>query len=73
MSGKEKNNLFVVDITCIDRIAEEMISDMLAELYEWSGKEENNENIRLVSLGEIRGITQLADTLKREITNDPQP
>ena len=41
-----------------------LTDEMLSELYDWCGKSDSEENMRLVSMGEIRGMTQLANALK---------
>ena len=40
------------------------ISEMVSELYEYTGEEESAENIRLATLGEIRGICRFAEIMK---------
>ena len=41
-----------------------LIGEMVSELYEFTGKDESMENMRIATLGEIRGICQMADVMK---------
>lgn len=52
------------DAACIDHHVHRLIDDMLSDLYDWSGASETQRNLQLVTLGEIRGICQLATALK---------
>ena len=38
--------------------------ELVSELYEYTGEEESDENIRLATLGEIRGICRFAEIMK---------
>lgn len=55
-----------IDEACIDHNVHGLIADMLSlsDLYDWSGPSETARNLQLVTLGEIRGICQLATALK---------
>lgn len=48
----------------IDYNALRLIGEIVSELYEFTDKDENMENMRIATLGEIRGICQMADTMK---------
>lgn len=49
-----------VDSACIDHNVDKLIGEMTDELYEWV----DNDRIVTTTLGEIRGIHQLAEALK---------
>lgn len=51
----------------INSIAFRLIEDNVSELYDFS--DDKNDNIRLATLGEIRGIILLAIELKKELKN----
>lgn len=53
-----------IDESCINHNALRMISEMVSELYEFTDRKEDFENMRIATLGEIRGICVLAETLK---------
>jgi len=53
-----------IDEACIDHNVARLTDEMLSELYDWCGKSDNEENMWLVSMGEIRGMMQLANALK---------
>ena len=41
-----------------------LIGEMVSELYEFTDSDANMENMRIATLGEIRGICQMANTMK---------
>ena len=49
-----------IDEVCINHNVDKLIGEMTDELYEWV----DNDRLMAVSLGEIRGIHQLAEALK---------
>ena len=49
----------------IDYNALRLIGEMVSELYEFTDKDESMENMRIATLGEIRGICQMADVMKK--------
>ena len=48
----------------IDYNAVRLIGEMVSELYEITDSDANMENMRIATLGEIRGICQMADVMK---------
>lgn len=48
----------------IDYNALRLIGEMVSELYEFTDKDESMENMRIATLGEIRGICQMADAMR---------
>lgn len=48
----------------IDYNAVRLIGEMVSELYEFTDADENMERMRIATLGEIRGICQMADAMK---------
>lgn len=48
----------------IDHNAVRLIGEMVSELYEFTDADENMERMRIATLGEIRGICQMADAMK---------
>jgi hypothetical protein len=48
----------------IDYNALRLIGEMVSELYEFTDSDANMENMRIATLGEIRGICQMAATMK---------
>lgn len=53
-----------IDESCINHNAVRLIGEMISELYEFTDKDENMENMRIATLGEIRGICQMAEFMK---------
>lgn len=53
-----------IDESCINHNALRLIGEMVSELYEFTDKDESMENMRIATLGEIRGICQMADAMK---------
>jgi hypothetical protein len=53
-----------IDYSNIDYNALRLIGEMVSELYEFTDSDANMENMRIATLGEIRGICQMADTMK---------
>ena len=49
----------------IDYNAVRLIGEMVSELYEFTDADENMERMRIATLGEIRGICQMADVMKK--------
>lgn len=49
---------------CVDYNAVRLIGEMVSELYEFTGADSNAERVRIATLGEIRGICQMADAMK---------
>lgn len=49
----------------IDYNALRLIGEMVSELYEFTDADENMERMRIATLGEIRGICQMADVMKK--------
>lgn len=48
----------------IDYNALRLIGEMVSELYEFTDQDASMENMRIATLGEIRGICQMADAMK---------
>ena len=42
-------------------------SEMVSELYEFTDQDESMENMRIATLGEIRGICRMADVMKEAL------
>lgn len=53
-----------IDYSNIDYNALRLIGEMVSELYEFTDSDANMENMRIATLGEIRGICQMAATMK---------
>ena len=53
-----------LDVRNIEYNALQEISELVSELYEYTGEEKAAENIRLATLGEIRGICRFAELMK---------
>lgn len=53
-----------IDESCINHNALRLIGDMVSELYEFTDANDDMERLRIATLGEIRGICQMADTMK---------
>lgn len=49
-----------IDTACIDHNVDRLIGEITTELYEWV----DDDRMAAVTLGEIRGIHQLAEALK---------
>ena len=56
-----------IDESCINYNAMRLISDMVSELYEFCDADDNMERMRIATLGEIRGICQMADEMKKAL------
>ena len=53
-----------IDESCINHNALRLIGEMVSELYEFTDQDESMENMRIATLGEIRGTCQMADATK---------
>ncbi len=53
-----------IDESCINHNAVRLVGKMVSELYEFTDQDESMENMRIATLGEIRGICQMADAMK---------
>ena len=53
-----------IDYSNIDYNAVRLIGEMVSELYEFTDQGASMENMRIATLGEIRGICQMANTMK---------
>lgn len=51
----------------IDYNAVRLIGEMVSELYEFTDQDESMENLRIATLGEIRGICRMADVMKEAL------
>ena len=49
-----------IDSACIDYNVDRLVGEITGELYEWV----DNDRMNATTLGEIRGIHQLAEALK---------
>lgn len=56
-----------IDESCINHNALRLISETVSELYEFTEDTTSDDNMRIATMGEIRGICQLADTLKEAL------
>lgn len=54
-----------IDESSINHNALRLISESVSELYDFTGQTDAEDHIRLVALGEIRGITVFAEELKK--------
>ena len=53
-----------IDESCINHNAVRLIGEMVSELYELTDQDASMDNMRIATLGEIRGICQMADAMK---------
>lgn len=53
-----------IDEACINHNVVRLVDEMTSELYEFTEKSDNMDNMRVATLGEIRGMCQLANALK---------
>lgn len=53
-----------IDESCINNNALRLIGEMVSGLYEFTDQDASMENMRIATLGEIRGICQMADAMK---------
>lgn len=53
-----------IDEGCINHNAVRLIGEMVSELYEFTDDDGDLEHTRIATLGEIRGICQMADAMK---------
>lgn len=53
-----------IDESNINHNAVRLIGQMVSELYEYTDSDADMENMRIATLGEIRGICQMADAMK---------
>lgn len=53
-----------IDEACINHNVVRLVDEMTSELYEFTDKSDNMDNMRVATLGEIRGMCQLANALK---------
>ena len=53
-----------IDESCINHNALRLIGEMVTELYEFTDSDASMENMRIATLGEIRGICQMAVAMK---------
>lgn len=53
-----------IDESCINHNALRLIGEMVTELYEFTDSDASMENMRIATLGEIRGICQMAAAMK---------
>lgn len=56
-----------IDESCINHNALRLINEEVSELFEYCTEKPNDDHIRLVTLGEIRGMCLLADALKEAL------
>lgn len=53
-----------IDEACINHNVVRLVDEMVSELYEFTDKSDSMDNMRVATLGEIRGMCQLANALK---------
>ena len=53
-----------IDESNINHNALRLIDDLVSELYEYTGEKPTDDNYRIASLGEIRGICNMAAVMK---------
>ena len=53
-----------IDESCINHNALRLIADLVSELYEYTGEKPSEDNFRIATLGEIRGICDMAAVMK---------
>lgn len=53
-----------IDESCINHNAVRLIGELVSELYEFTDADDSMERMRVATLGEIRGICQMADAMK---------
>lgn len=49
---------------CVNHNAVRLIGEMVSELHEFTDADDNMERMRIATLGEIRGICQMANAMK---------
>jgi hypothetical protein len=63
MDGSQITSL----ITKIDRLAIAEIEGITGIVYEYADANQDSENMRLITLGEVSGVLRFAKTLKQEL------
>lgn len=53
-----------IDEGCIDHNVVRMVDEMTSSLYEFADATENDDHVRIATLGAIRGICDFAHDLK---------
>ena len=53
-----------IDEACINHNVVRMVDEMISELYDFVNDDEDTDHMRIATLGEIRGICDLANALK---------
>lgn len=53
-----------IDETCINHNVVRLVDEMTSSLYEYADETSNDDHMRIATLGEIRGIFDLANALK---------
>jgi hypothetical protein len=56
-----------IDESCINHNAVRLIGEMVSELYEFTDANDSMERMRVATLGEIRGIWQMANAMKEAL------
>lgn len=49
---------------CINHNVARLVGELVEELYDFTAADEGSDHLRIAVLGEIRGICQMAQTMK---------
>lgn len=56
-----------IDDACINHNVVRLVDEMTSSLYEYADETSNDDHMRIATLGEIRGICDLANALKEAL------
>lgn len=59
-----------IDEACINHNAVRLINEIMGNPYEYGDQDESTDHLRLLTLGEVRGVLDMAEAMKAVLSED---
>lgn len=59
-----------IDEACIDHNAIELINEIMGSPYEYGDQDESTDHLRLLTIGAVRGVLDMAEAMKKVLSEE---
>ena len=59
-----------IDEACINHNAVRLINEIMGSPYEYGGQDESTDHLRLLTLGEVRGVLEMTEAMKEVLKGE---
>ena len=59
-----------IDEACINHNAVRLINEIMGNPYEYGDQDESTDHLRLLTLGEVRGVLEMTEAMKKALKGE---